>query len=397
MDTKPRIAIVSPFLDKRHGTERMVIEWVSHLDKEFEIHIYSQSVKDLEGSRFVWHRIPELHGPHLFNFLWWFAANHACRAFARRFGGLTHDLTFSPGPNCLDADAISVHIVFAEFVDRVRSELQFRRNPIQFWPRLVHRRLYYRLAIFLERRAYTNARTRLILTARQSERDIKRFYGGNGGYPLVPTGLDHQVFNPSRCSTLRKRARLELDIHDAWFVALLIGNDLRKKGIRTALGALIRLEDLPIHLIVVSQEEPGPFRAMIADDEVGRRVHFLPPRGDVEFYYAAADTYVGPSLEDTFALPALEAMACGLPVIISARAGASEVVTEGVDGMVLDDPTDAPMLAAKIRLLAQDTDFRVRLGRTAAVKAQQYTWERSSEQLAAIFREILARKGRDAG
>ena len=79
---------------------------------------------------------------------------------------------------------------------------------------------------------------------------------------------------------------------------------------------------------------------------------------DVEFYYAAADAYVGPSLEDTFALPAAEAMACGLPVIISARAGASDIVHDGVDALVLNDPKDAAALATMIRRLYADEPFR---------------------------------------
>ena len=57
---------------------------------------------------------------------------------------------------------------------------------------------------------------------------------------------------------------------------------------------------------------------------------FVPPRNDIEFYYAAADAYVGPSLEDTFAQPPAEAMACGLPVIVSSANGTSEIVTDGV-------------------------------------------------------------------
>ena len=393
---KPRLAIVSPFLDKSHGTERMVIEWLRRLDEEFDIHIYSQRVEDLDGSKFVWHRIPELRGPHLLNFIWWFAANHAWRVFDRYFTGLTYDITFSPGPNCLDADAISVHIVFAEFLNRVKSELQFKKTPIQSWPRLLHRKLYYQVAIFLERVAYTNPRTRLILTARQSERDIIRFYGGKGGYSMVSTGLDHCVFNPARRSSLREEARLELGLRDGSFVALLIGNDLRKKGIRGMLEALTELRDVPIHLVVVSREDPAPFEAMIADEEVSRRVHFLPPRRDVEYYYAAADVYVGPSLEDTFALPVFEAMACGLPVIVSACAGASELITEGFDGMVLHDPRDKSMLAAMIRRLFADADCLKRLGRNAATTTQKYTWERSSSELAAVFHEILAQEGRGA-
>src|ERR1700683_3862131 len=149
MGRKPRLAVVSPFLDKSYGTERMVIEWISRLTSEFEIHVYSQRVQDLDLSSIVWRRIPTLPGPHLFNFLWWFAANRAWRAWDRRFRGLRHDLVFTPGPNCLDADAVSIHIIFAEFLRRVGQDLKFSRNPVRTWPRLLHRKLYYRLRGFL--------------------------------------------------------------------------------------------------------------------------------------------------------------------------------------------------------------------------------------------------------
>ncbi|MGA9631371.1 MAG: glycosyltransferase family 4 protein, partial [Candidatus Acidiferrales bacterium] len=130
----------------------------------------------------------------------------------------------------------------------------------------------------------------------------------------------------------------------------------------------------------------APYRAL------RERVHILPPRKDVEFYYAAADAYVGPSLEDTFALPAAEAMACGLPVIISARAGASDIVHDGIDALVLNDPKNVAALATMIQRLYTDRPFSERLGEEAAKTARQYTWERNGRELMAIFEEVLLRK-----
>src|SRR5689334_15887327 len=106
MESKPRLAVVSPFLDKSHGTERIVAEWISLLSERFEIHVYSQDLEDVDRSKVTWHRISKLHGPHLFNFLWWFAANHCRRAWDRTFRGLRQDVVFTPGANCLNADVI---------------------------------------------------------------------------------------------------------------------------------------------------------------------------------------------------------------------------------------------------------------------------------------------------
>jgi hypothetical protein len=71
-----RIALVSPFIDKRHGTERRVAELISRLAGEYEFHVYSNRVEDVDLDRIIWHRIPSLPAPHLFAYLWWFLANH---------------------------------------------------------------------------------------------------------------------------------------------------------------------------------------------------------------------------------------------------------------------------------------------------------------------------------
>jgi glycosyltransferase involved in cell wall biosynthesis len=387
---KPRFAVVSPFLDKSHGTERMVVEWITRLADDYEIHLYSQEIADMDEAVVTWHRVPKIKGPHLANFLWWFAANQIRRKWDG-IRGITFDLTFSPGVNCLDADVVSIHIVFAEFLRRARPELVLLGKPVSSWPRLIHRRLYYRLIIFLERLVFTNPRVQLVLTAPQTAGELKRFYGRDGDFPLVLAGLDRQAFNPERRLELRQRAREALGIGDR-FALLLVGNDWRKKGLPALLEALKTLRDLPIDLLVVGRDDPAPFLASVSEMNLNGRVHFLPPRKDVEFYYAAADAYAGPSLEDTFALPVTEAMACGLPVIVSSRAGAAALVSDGVDGFVLPDPADTDRLSAMIRRLHADPELRAGMGRKAAKRVAPYTWERSARQMADVFEGVLRKK-----
>ena len=88
-------------------------------------------------------------------------------------------------------------------------------------------------------------------------------------------------------------------------------------------------------------------------------------------------------------MPPLEAMACGLPVIVSRQAGVSEVITHGVDGLVLEDPRDAAALTSMIGDLHRDTTLREFLGNNAAQTAQRYTWDRNAEQLRVVLDEIL--------
>lgn len=394
---KLRLAVVSPFLDKVGGTERIVSEWLSHLPNEFEIHLYSQRVEDLDLSRITWHWIPKLPGPHLINFIWWVGANHIWRAWDRWFRGLRYDLVFSPGCNCLDADVVSVHIVFSEYVQRIEPELRFAGHAIRAWPRLLHRKLYYKLVCFLERRTYTRPDVTLILIAEKTAGELERHFGRHERFPVLSVGLDHKIFDVERRMALRAEARRSLGLSSDRFAVLLIGNDWRNKGVPVLLEAMARLGELPLDLLLVSREDPAAVRAMAIEKSLSGRIHFLPLRKDVEFYYAAADAYAGPSLEDAFALPVAEAMACGLPVIVSARAGASELITNGVDGLILEDPTDAVGLAAMIGRLCEDKEFRALLGKKAGEMARQYTWERNARELVAILKETFAQKARPTG
>jgi glycosyltransferase involved in cell wall biosynthesis len=393
---KPRLVVVSPFLDKSYGTERAVIEWISPLVEDYEIHIYSQRVEDLDLSKFIWHRVPRLRGPHLLNFVWWYIANQLWRAWDVHVHGLRPDIVYSPGINCPNADVISVHIVFAEFVRQSAQQLRFARTSPRFWPRLLHRKLYYRLIIFLEGRTYSDSEIALVLYAQKTAADIQRFYGRHDRCLVLYLGVDHGTFNPDRRKAARENARQQLSINKETFVFLLVGNDLEKKGIRVLTRAFQELRGLRVLLLVASREDSQPFQDLVRQAHLEDRVMFLPARKDVIFYYAAADAYVGPSLEDTFALPPVEAMACGLPVIVSRENGTSEIIRHGVNGLILEDSTDADSLAAMVRSFAEDPQFAKNIAEKGAETARGFTWESNVREIKSVFEEILRRKDSDA-
>jgi glycosyltransferase involved in cell wall biosynthesis len=385
----PRLAVISPFLDKRHGSERIVVEWLSHLPGEFEIHLYSQRVENFGAVKFTWHRIPKLPGPHLLNFLWWLIANRLWVGWDSRVRGLRHDIVFSSGANRSAADVVCVHIVFPEYVRQASEGMRWSNSHVWFWPRLLHRKLYYWIAHRMEQACYRNPGTTLVTYSAKTVTELRKFFGRRERIPVLYLGLDHRVFDAQKCASLRQDARAKLGLSKDQYVLLLVGNDWRNKGVPVLLEALQHLRGIPVLLYVVSREHPAACQVEVKQRGEEGRVRFLAPRGDIEFYYAAADAYVGPSLQDSFALPPAEAMACGLPVIVSARAGVSEIVTDGVDGLILRDPGDASALAAMIRRLYEDRELGDRLGRNAAETMRQYTWERNGRELAAIFEGIL--------
>ena len=144
------------------------------------------------------------------------------------------------------------------------------------------------------------------------------------------------------------------------------------------LRALATIE-IPIQLLVVGRDDPGLYRSALRQLRLEDRVRFLAPSADVLSFYAAADAYVAPSLEDAFGLPILEAMACGLPVIASVQAGASENIIDGTTGYLLRDPMNHVELAEIILRLAGDRPAAQKVGAASAKYVQaSVSWDRNA-------------------
>ena len=389
-----RVAIISPFLDRQHGTERCLVEQIERFLQHpgCEIHIYAQSVRDLEvvpfssrqadpaiPGRAIWHRVPTLPAPHLFNFLWWYFANRAFRWFHRLFRSLSYDVVFSAGINCSDADAIVAHVVFHRLYRDVRSQLRLRRAPLSDWPILLHRRLYYRLLMALEKRIYPNRNIALAAVSRLTAAELASFFS-RADVAVISNAVDTSRFNLAERLRRRADARRELQLPDSSFVVLLIGNDWKNKGLPCLLKAVAALRDLPVRILVAGRDNRRLFLAEIEALHLRERILFADPSPDVMRFYAAADAYCGPSLHESFSLPPLEAMACGLPVISSASSGVSEAITDGLDGFVLKNPEDPAILAELLGRLCQQADLCRSLGENAARTAQSYSWERNAAE-----------------
>jgi glycosyltransferase involved in cell wall biosynthesis len=389
---KARVAVVSPFLDKRHGTERCVTEQIERLAEAYEIHVYSDRVEDMDSSRIVWHRVPALPGPHLFAYCWWVVANQLCRWWDAQVRGFAPSMVYSPGINCFDADVISVHVVFGAYRGCAGKALDFHAHPARSWPRLLHRRMYYRLLIGLEHLVYGGKRATLTAISTKAARNLRCYGRDESQIPVILYGIDSVRFRPETRQGLRESARRALGLKEGDFCLLLVGNDWRNKGLRCLIESLSRLAVSSIRLLVVGHDTVDPYREAITQFHLEHQIIFLPERPDIEFYYGAADLYAGPSLEDAFALPPLEAMACGVPALVSRQAGVSEVISDGVDGFVLDDPQDSSRVAEIVLLLYQNEGLRRRVGETAAKTARQYTWDHNAEQLGALFEEVLEKR-----
>ncbi len=359
-----------------------------------EVHLYSQRVEDLAvvtpaqhvdstSRAIIWHPVPALPGPHLLQFLFWLAANKLCRLRDRWLHGIRFDAVFSPGINATDANVVLVHAVFHRL-----KELQVSRTSSGL--RALHRSLYYQLLCALESRVYGQKNVRLAAVSQHAANQLSQYFGRQD-VAIVPNGVDLSHFSPSARIPRRAQARQTLCCPEGVPLLLLVGNDLRNKGLPTLLQALAQCRDLPWHLCVVGSDSSGEHLLEIAQRQLQGRVTFAGETADILTYYAAADIYVAPSLEDSFNLPALEAMACGLPIILSSSAGMSDYLKDGADSLVLRNPRDANELAAALQRLLADSSLRATIGTNATPAAACFSWDRHAEEIHRLLRDAVHR------
>jgi UDP-glucose:(heptosyl)LPS alpha-1,3-glucosyltransferase len=212
---------------------------------------------------------------------------------------------------------------------------------------------------------------------------------------VIPNSVDTTHFSCSQRKELRISARDRFRLSPSDFVLLLIGNDWKKKGLDCLLAALAACRELSLKLLVVGSDRRAEYEAMARKLSLAEeRVLFLGAAPDVMQFYAAADAYVGPSLEDAYGLPILEAMACGLPVIASSRAGVSEIITHRKNGMILHNPQDAGELAELLRELCANPRFCEQIGREAALTAAEQTWDRNAAAVWDLLSQAATKKRR---
>ena len=396
-----RIAIVSPFVDRRHGTERAVAELAERLATVFgcEVHLFAQHVADLQvatpdspltpgtsAGTIYWHRVAAIPGPQLLRFAAWFLLNRLQRSRGE------FDLIISPGINCLDADVVIVHALFVRLLEVARGAPVGSKSLLG-WFRDLHRRAYYFVLSKLEQGIYVDQRVALVAVSRRTALLAEQHFR-RGDVQVVPNGVDSGLFSPASRSDRRQSARSGRGLNPNDFVLLLIGNDWGTKGIYAILEAMRQLVSVPAILLVVGDDKREPYAAAAAKFGVLDRCIWQPTTANILDCYAAADVYVSPSKEDSFGLPVLEAMACGLPVITSAFAGVSELVKNGVDGFLLQDPDDADALAHLVAELHQNADLRRTMGDSASQTARGWNWDRNAAAMWKVLSEVTSRKTR---
>jgi glycosyltransferase involved in cell wall biosynthesis len=192
----------------------------------------------------------------------------------------------------------------------------------------------------------------------------------------------------------KREARAGLGLPAQGTCLLFVGNDYRKKGLQALLQAMTQLPGDVVLAVVGNPAHIAEFRALAEALKLGSRVFFLGALKDVSPAYEAADILVHPTFEDTFAMVVLEAMAHGLPVVVSGPkyCGIAGLLAQGANALLLDDPRNAGELARVLGDLLGQPALRETLSEGATAFAAHYQWREIALQQEALYFSALAAK-----
>lgn len=213
-----------------------------------------------------------------------------------------------------------------------------------------------------------------------------------GGVPRERTSVIPSAVDPASLRTARDRQaiRRELGVPDDCLCLLCLAALVKRKGIDVLLEAVSRV-DAPLRVLLAGDgEQRDALEAQCRALELADRVRFLGRREDKPELLAACDALVLPSRREGLGVAALEAMACGLPVVASHVGGLAELVGDGETGLLVA-PEDPAALATAIARLEKDAELRERLGSAGRRRVEEgHLPEQMCEAYEQLYRRVLS-------
>jgi D-inositol-3-phosphate glycosyltransferase len=236
----------------------------------------------------------------------------------------------------------------------------------------------------------------LMIAATDDERrQLVTLYGAQEDrIEVVPPGVDHRVFVPGDRAAARSTLGLDPDAR----VLLYVGRIQQLKGADLAVRALDELDD-DVSLLVVGGPSGanGPaqavaLRKLVADLGLDHRVRFVAPlpHDQLVAYYQAADVCLVPSRTESFGLVALEAAACGTPVVAADVGGLGSVVDDGHTGFLVEGRAAADY-AAPVDVLLSHPELATAMGASALVRSSRYMWSIAAARLRRLYGDLATR------
>ena len=247
---------------------------------------------------------------------------------------------------------------------------------------------------FIEKKIFKKGNYKYIIanSYRGKEEIIRHYKVEPGKIEVIYNGVERQELNVLDKINRKKDVRIKLSLRDHEFILLFVGSGFERKGLFYVIQAIRKLleevKGVFVRLVVIGKGKKYKYSRFIRNYNLNNNILFLGPIKNVVDYYLAADVLVLPSVYEPFSNVCLEAMAYGLPIITSRVNGVSEIIKEGKNGYIIEDPKDFNTIFLKLKLLLNQ-DVRERIGKEAEETVKDLTPRKNALKTIEVFNRIL--------
>jgi UDP-glucose:(heptosyl)LPS alpha-1,3-glucosyltransferase len=370
-----KIAVVIPKYGLVGGAEQFAAELTNrlHSQTEYDFHIYANRwQKSAVGVNF--HQVPVISFP---KFLTTVSFAYFCRHLIKgnKFSLIhSHERIFT-------ADIFTLHGI-----------------PHRHWIHHVRRKqmsLYDLATAWVEKKLVYSGGCQKFIAVSNLTRDIflQEYRIDPDKIAVIHPGVDLNDYNRYDKDHVRQSIREELGIGIAEPVILFVSMNYEIKGLDAILLALAKLkaQKKMFKLIVAGKGNIKKYKKLADQAQIASDIIFTGPvpKEKLIQMYLAGDLYIMLSKFDTFGMVVLEALAAGLPAVISSNVGAKDLIQEGINGFIISDPSDSNYIAAKIAVIL-DANTRTYMAAAARETGAQNTWDLAAAKYKEIYAGILA-------
>lgn len=376
-----RIALVSHHVHRHGGPPQYVAALAAALALDHEVTIFSSSFEGLEHTGVRHRKVWAPDGDFVWSVTFPLATSLLLLLSRLKRAG-RFDIVHTHGDFPAFADVLTSHFCEAEEVERLRRQ----KTGVTLSEGLRHRG-----TAWLERGVVRQSKGKplIVLSERMRREFLSHYRHLEERLFVIPSGVDSYRYSPANIPLYRDEIRSRHGVPSGHSVVLFVGGYWERKGVSQAIKALPLLRSSQVTLLVVGSGDIVRYRELARCEGVEKRVVFAGPTEEVWRYFAAGDIFLLPSLYEPFGLVILEAMATGLPVVTSFEAGVSELLQDGYDALLLEDPGDVSEIASKLDLLVEDADLRGYLGLRARQTAMEYTWSKMAQRTVDVYQQVL--------
>ncbi len=368
------------------GMERYCVEVTKRLARMHDVHVFAQEWSWQGPEKISFHKVPR----------YFIKPNYLNQIFFSLYTGRALDDSFDiihSHERVTRFDTLTVHCpCFRTYIAEEKHPL--KKALIWLSIALSPRKTSY---VLLEKKQFSyNSKRMLIANSGKIRNNVRYCYPlPDDFFGVAFPGVDADTLNTQSAGNEGRKLRSGLGIPGSSIVILFVGTEFERKGLDTLLKAFHYLNKPDVWLLIAGGgEKHNKYNKLVRDLGIIDRVKFLGLVSDIENVYAASDIFVLPTLSEPAGMAPIEAMAAGLPVIVSNAeyAGCSELINNE-EALLLNDPENPREIANALYELMDETKRR-QFGEKGKKLAEKLTWDKTTEDTLQVYYKVLNLKHR---